>query len=212
MTAPALLPQLQPSHLLEDPLAGSSVFSGDFLQVCRDTVRLPDGRTAHREYLVHPGAVMVIPVLDDGRLVVERQYRYPLRQAMIEFPAGKLDPGEDPWKCARRELREETGYVASEWARAGSLHPTIAYSTEIIHIWFARGLSLGDRQLDAGEFLDVLTVRPDALLEACRQGVVTDGKTLTGVLWLHNVLRGDWPLTWQTTEALAEERAMSGAG
>lgn len=196
MHAP-LLPEPQPGHLKETPLASETVFRGRFLRVQRDAVRLPDGSDSVREYVVHPGAVMVIPWLDDGRVVVERQYRYPLQRAMIEFPAGKLDPGESVLACAQRELWEETGYRATEWARAGVLHPVIAYATEFIDIWFARGLTLGERRLDAGEFLDVLAVTPDELFQACRDGVITDAKTLSGALWLQNVLRGDWSLDWQ---------------
>lgn len=192
-----LLLELQPAHLTETPLDSTTVFQGDFLHAKRDTVRLPDGRHATREYVVHPGAVMVIPLLPDGRLVVERQYRYPLHRAMIEFPAGKLNPGEDVLACAQRELWEETGYRATEWARAGLLHPVIAYATEFIDIWFARGLTAGERQLDAGEFLDVLAVTPQTLLDACRDGTLTDAKTLTGLLWWQNVERGDWTLDWQ---------------
>lgn len=195
-----LLPDVQPAHLAEVRLSGETVFQGHFLHAMRDVVRLPDGTETTREYVVHPGAVMVIPILDDGRVVLERQFRYPLQRAMIEFPAGKLDPGEDILACARRELLEETGYRAREWARAGVLHPVISYATEFIDIWFARGLTLGERRLDEGEFLDVLTATPDELLRACRDGVVTDAKTLTGALWLQNVQSGAWPLEWQTVE------------
>jgi ADP-ribose pyrophosphatase len=171
------------------------------LHVLRDTVQLPNQNLATREYVVHPGAVMVIPMLDtpDGlRLVMERQYRYPVGQVMTEFPAGKLDPGEDPWLCAQRELLEETGYTARQWARAGVLHPCIAYSTEVIEIWFAKALHLGERHLDTDEFLDVFTASPAELMAACQQGLLTDGKTLTGLLWLQNVQSGQWPLQWQT--------------
>lgn len=192
-----LLPELQPAHLREQRIDSATVYQGHFLHVWRDTVQLPDGSQAVREYIRHPGAVMVIPLLDDGRVVVERQYRYPLQRALIEFPAGKLDSGEDPFLCAQRELREETGYVAREWARAGVLHPVLAYADEFIEIWFARGLSLGERALDQGEFLDVLAATPEELLAACRDGVVTDSKTLTGLLWLQNVLSGAWSLDWQ---------------
>lgn len=191
-----LLPELQPPHLKETTLQSETVFRGHFLHACRDTVRLPDGRETTREYVVHPGAVMVVPLLDDGRVVLERQYRYPLHRAMLEFPAGKLDPGEPVLDCARRELQEETGYRARWWARAGVLHPVISYATEFIDIWFARGLTFGPRQLDEGEFLDVLSVTPQELLQACRDGLITDAKTLTGALWLQNVLRGDWTLEW----------------
>ena len=192
-----LLPELQPAHLREDCIDSATVYRGHFLHAVRDTVRLPDGQQAVREYIRHPGAVMIIPLLDDGHVIVERQYRYPLQRALIEFPAGKIDAGEDHWLCAQRELREETGYVAREWAFAGVLHPVLAYADEFIEIWFARGLSLGRRELDAGEFLDVLAVTPDELLAGCRDGVVTDSKTLTGLLWLQNVLAGAWSLDWQ---------------
>lgn len=192
-----LLPEARPAHLREDTLESEEVYRGHFLHARRDVVRLPNGAQAAREYIVHPGAVMVIPLLDDGQVVLERQYRYPLHRAMIEFPAGKLDAGESVLHCAQRELLEETGYTAREWARAGVLHPVISYATEVIEIWFARGLSLGQRQLDAEEFLDVLTATPAELLAACCDGTVTDAKTLTGVLWLQNVQSGQWTLDWQ---------------
>ncbi len=188
-------------HLIEHRVHQEELLRGRFLHAFRDTVRLPNQNLATREYVVHPGAVMVIPMLDtpDGlRLVMERQYRYPVGQVMTEFPAGKLDPGEDPWLCAQRELLEETGYTARQWARAGVLHPVIAYSTEVIEIWFAKDLTLGPRQLDQDEFLDVFTASPDELMSACQQGRLTDAKTLTGLLWLQNVQSGQWPLHWQT--------------
>jgi ADP-ribose pyrophosphatase len=187
-------------HLIEHRVQQEELLHGHFLHVLRDTVRLPNHNLATREYVVHPGAVMVIPMLDtpEGlRLVMERQYRYPVGQVMTEFPAGKLDPGEDPWLCAQRELLEETGYTARQWARVGVLHPVIAYSTEVIEIWFAKELTLGPRQLDQDEFLDVFTASPDELMAACQQGRLTDAKTLTGLLWLQNVQSGQWPLHWQ---------------
>lgn len=193
-------------HLAEVRMDSQEIFHGHFLHAFRDTVRLPDARTATREYIVHPGAVMVIPLLEqpDGSMhvVMERQYRYPVGRVMIEFPAGKLDPGEDPFVCAQRELQEETGYTARQWARAGVLHPVIAYSTEFIEIWFARDLLAGERALDAGEFLDVMTVSPQELLHWCMTGQVTDAKTLSGALWLQNTLgqNATWPLVWQRAE------------
>ena len=189
--------------LIERCEARERLFEGHFLQAWRDTVRLPDGSQATREYVVHPGAVVIVPLLEgsDGqyRVVLERQFRYPVGQVMIELPAGKLDAGEDPLRCARRELLEETGYSAAQWARAGQMHLAIAYSTEVIHIYFARGLTAGQRQLDAGEFLEVFTATPEELMTWCRQGQVTDAKTLACALWLHNVLSGAWPLDWQVS-------------
>jgi ADP-ribose pyrophosphatase len=188
-------------HLIEKKLSSTELFKGRLLHAYRDVVSLPDGSQATREYVVHPGAVMVVPLLEDAsgstRVVLERQFRYPVGRVMVEFPAGKLDAGESCFACAQRELREETGFTARQWAHAGVLHPLIAYSTEFIDIWFARGLQMGPRNLDEGELLDVFTATPDELLDGCRQGLVTDGKTLTAALWLQNVLSGNWPLDWQ---------------
>lgn len=192
---------MEDKHLREETLSSQPLLNSHFLQVLGDTVRLPDGRTATRDYIVHPGAVMVIPLLhtaDGWRVVLERQFRYPVHRVMLEFPAGKLDAGEATLACGQRELLEETGYTATEWAHAGVIHPCISYSTEFIDVWFARGLVLGERQLDNGEFLDVFTATPTELLQWCRDGRVTDAKTLSGALWLQNMLSGDWPVEWQT--------------
>lgn len=190
-------------HLIEVQRTSAEVYRGKFLTAFKDAVELPDGTMAVREYVVHPGAAMVIPILEDEngnlRLVLERQFRYPMGRTMLEFPAGKLDPGESPFDCAQRELQEETGYTAQEWARAGVIHPVISYSTEFIEIWIARKLVAGGRQLDAGESLDVLTVTPAELMTWCLDGTVTDAKTICGSLWLQSLFNGSWKPSWQST-------------
>ncbi|WP_144006739.1 NUDIX hydrolase [Pelomonas sp. KK5] len=184
-------------HLREDKVHSETVYDGHFLKVRKDRVRLPDGREAGREYIVHPGAVMVIPILDDGRLLLERQYRYPMGRVMLEFPAGKLDAGEAPLHCGQRELLEETGYTAREWAYAGVLHNAIAYSDEGIHIFFARGLVQGKQRLDEGEFLELVTHSTTQLDALAASGELTDAKTLIGLLWLTRWQDGEWALEWR---------------
>ena len=139
---------------------------------------------------------MVVPLLDDGRLVMERQYRYPLGQVMLEFPAGKIDPGESVLHCAQRELAEETGYRARQWARACVMHNACAYSTEGIEIWFARGLQLGERQLDHGELIDLCLMDEAELDALAGRGELTDAKTLLGLQWLQKWRSGAWALDW----------------
>ena len=198
----ALLPSdADTPHLRETCIEARTAWRGSFLDVRSDRVALPDGSETLREYIVHPGAVMIVPLLDDDRVVVERQWRYPMGRAMLEFPAGKLEPGEPVLDCAVRELIEETGYRAAEWARAGILHNAIGYSDEGIEIWFARGLAVGERSLDAGEFLDVFEASVDTLEDAARRGEITDAKTLIGLLWLGHWRAGRWSLQWVTPAA-----------
>lgn len=185
-------------HLIETTVSSQTVYRGHFLELRRDKVALPDGAMAAREYVIHPGAVMIVAVLPDGRLVMERQYRYPVRQTMIEFPAGKLDAGEGGLACAQRELWEETGYKARRWAKAGVMHPVIGYATEVIEIWFAQDLTLGERHLDAGEFLDVFAASQDELESWMQAGQLTDAKTIVGMMWLQRWRAGHCQLAWQT--------------
>ncbi len=188
------------SHLTEHRLGSTTVLSGGFLEVRRDDVQLPDGSAATREYIWHPGAVAVVALLDDGRVVMVRQYRYPLAKVLLEFPAGKRDPGESTLACAMRELREETGYTASEWAYAGELHNAAAYSTESIWVWLARGLQAGPLQLDTGEFVETVLMTPQALLALDDQDQLADAKTLIGLHWLGRCLAGHKPCLWQPAD------------
>jgi len=170
------------AHLIETKVSSEQVFDGKLLHVRRDTVRLPDGNLATREYVVHPGAVLIVPVLPDGRLVVERQYRYPVGQVFIEFPAGKLDPGEAEIATAQRELAEEAGYAAAKWTPLGRIHSVVGYSNEAIDFYVAEGLTHVGARLDAGEFLEIVTMSVDEMLAALDRGEVTDAKTVAALL------------------------------
>lgn len=194
------------AHLIERPVAGSTLLAGGFLEVHRDTVALPDGRHVTREYIRHPGAVAVVPLLDDGRVVLVRQYRHPVAKVLLEWPAGKRDGGESTFACAARELREETGYTAAEWAYGGEIHNAAAYSSESIWIWFARGLVAGAARPDDGEFVETVRLTLDELHALSLRGELPDVKTQVGLAWLHEWHAGRRPLTWLGADAAARLR------
>ena len=179
--------------LVEHFVSGERVFDGKLLKVHRDVVRLPDGSQGAREYIRHPGAVAIVALFDDGRVLLERQFRYPQRREFIEVPAGKLEPDEPHLETAKRELAEETGYTAAQWARLGVVHTAIAYTDEAIELFLAKQLSRGTAKLDAGEFLEILTVPFAEAIAMVRDGRITDVKTVAALLWVDKF--GDGALT-----------------
>ena len=177
-------------HLREERISGEDIYGGLFLKMKRDKVSLPDGQEATREYLTHPGAVAIVAILDDGRVLLERQYRYPIAKACIEIPAGKLELGEDHLLCAQRELEEETGYSAKRWSYIRRIHPVISYSTELIDIYLAEDLIPGPSKLDDEEFLDVFAAPLEQLIAWVEEGEITDVKTTISAYWLDRYRRG----------------------
>lgn len=179
-------------NLTETRIDGAIAYDGHFLKVSRDRIRLPDGAETFREYIRHPGAVVILPLFDDGRVLLERQFRYPNAQVFIEYPAGKIDPGEDPLACAQRELLEETGYTAKRWDFVCTIHNAIAYSDEHLDLYLARDLTAGQARLDEGEFLEIYTTTLPELLQQVKAGAITDVKTVIGTFWLEKFITGEW--------------------
>ena len=177
-------------ELKETGLDTELVYEGDFIRVRKDNVRLPDGKTGSREYINHPGAVAVLALLDNGNLVMERQFRYAPQREFIELPAGKIDHGEDILACAKRELLEETGYVASEWTHLTTAWPCIGYADERMEYFLARGLTHRGRKLDDGEFLEVFELSLTEALEWIKLGKINESKTIVGLFWLEKHLNG----------------------
>ncbi len=176
--------------LKETRLDSELAYDGSFIKVRKDNARLPDGQVHTREYIIHPGAVAVLAMLDNGNLVMERQYRYAPQREFIEIPAGKIDPSEDILRTAQRELLEETGYVAGEWEHLATTWPCIGYADERIEYFLARGLIHQGRQLDDGEFLEVFELSLPKALEWIRMGKINDSKTIVGLFWLEKHLNG----------------------
>ena len=184
---------MKDEDLIETEISSDAVYSGFFLNVKQDKVRLPGGKETLREWIDHPGAVVVVGVLDNGKMLFERQFRYPLHRIFLELPAGKIDPSEHALDTAKRELKEETGYKAKTWCHLGTMHPCIGYSNERIEIFLARGVQRESGQnLDHGEFLDLLTLSLDDALLAIRKGEITDSKTIVALFWAEKVLRCGW--------------------
>lgn len=177
--------------LTETQIDTALVYEGSFIQVYKDHASMPDGSTRTREYIKHPGAVVILALRDNGNLVMERQFRYAPRQEFIELPAGKIDHGEEALLTAQRELLEETGYVAREWAHLATAYPCIGFSDERMEYFIARGLTHQARQLDEGEFLEVFELSPAEALDWIRLGKITDSKTIVGLFWLEKTLN-DW--------------------
>lgn len=181
--------------LTEKQLSSRTVYQGGLLHVKEDRVALPNGNESTREYIVHPGAVVVIPLLPSGDVVLERQFRYPLRRDLYELPAGKLDPGESALECGQRELLEETGYTGTRWRYVATIHPCIGYSNEAILLYLAEDLTLGRHNRDGDEFLEVFHLPLDEALEWVRTGRITDVKTVIGLFWADKIIQG-----WQPPE------------
>lgn len=181
-----------PDELIETCISSEDILQGNWILAKRDQVRLPSGNLGQREFLVHPGAVIIIPVLDDGKILFERQFRYPLNRIFIELPAGKIDPGEDLLLTGQRELLEETGFEAADWVYLGLQHPCIGYSTEVIHIFLARGLISGPPSRDEDEALQLFAMSIEEALSMIQSGELTDGKTIVSLMWAEKFLNGTW--------------------
>ena len=175
--------------LNEHLISSQTIASGGMLTVKRDQVRLPNGNSSQREYVVHPGAVVVLPLLNNGNVILEKQFRYPLNSVFIELPAGKIDSGEDILLTGQRELLEETGYSASEWIKLGHQHPCIGYSNEVIHMYLARGLTAGAHQREEDEHLQVFEASFTQCLNMIQTGEITDGKTIVALYFAEKYLQ-----------------------
>lgn len=185
---------MRKKNLHEHQLNTTKVYSGKLLHVHRDEVRLPDGNTSFREYIRHPGAVVVLPITDAGELILERQHRYPLGREFIEVPAGKIDPGEQTLACAQRELLEETGYKARDWRYVTTVYPCIGYADEQLIYYLAKGLEFEGHRRDADEFLEIFTLPLEQALAMVKTGEICEVKTVIGLFWLEKIVSGTWTI------------------
>ena len=176
------------SELKESTISSKKVYEGSFLDVRKDIVNLPDGNTSTREWINHPGAACIIPVLSDGRLALIKQYRYPVKSIMIELPAGKLDPGEDPEECAVRELEEEIGYSAGKLTFVSKIHPAIGFANEEMWIFLAENLIKSQKNTDRDEFVELIPTSIKDSVKMVWNGTITDVKTIIGILWAERLL------------------------
>lgn len=183
---------LHDDALTETMLDSQVVYEGGFFDVNKDRIRLPDGGEATREYIRHPGAVVILPLFEDKTVLVERQFRYPLHRVFVEFPAGKIDKGEDTLACAMRELEEETGYTASDWRYVTMIHNAIGYSDERLLVYLAQGLKAGTAHCDEEEFIHTYRIPLDELMQWVKEGKVSDVKTVIGTFWLEKIVSGQW--------------------
>ena len=190
MTNPS---HLDDQHLIETCISSELVLEGGMMRVKRDQVRLPSGNQSQREFILHPGAVLIVPLLDNGNLLLERQFRYPLNRVFVELPAGKIDAGEDILLTGQRELLEETGYVAQEWVYLGLQHPCIGYSDEVIYMFLAKGLEAGDAHCDEDEALELFEASLDDCLQMVATQQITDAKTILALMYVEKYLQGVWP-------------------
>ncbi|MCC2645012.1 MAG: hydrolase [Burkholderiales bacterium] len=177
-------------HLEETLIDSKQIARGKWIKITHDTVNLPDGTTAFREYIKHSGAVAIIAITKDKQIVLEYQYRHPVNKVMLEIPAGKLEPDEDPLNAAKRELQEETGYNSGSWLELGSCFPCIGYSNEQITYYLAENLIAGIPNLDEGEFLETTLMDIDKCFDLAYSGKITDGKTLAGLMLYQGYLSG----------------------
>ena len=184
---------LDDQHLIETCISSELVLEGGMMRVKRDQVRLPSGNQSQREFILHPGAVLIVPLLDNGNLLLERQFRYPLDRVFVELPAGKIDAGEDILLTGQRELLEETGYVAQEWVYLGLQHPCIGYSDEVIYMFIAKGLKAGEAHCDEDEALELFEASLDDCLQMIATQQITDAKTILALMYLEKHLQGIWP-------------------